>query len=506
MKRAGDHDPTGTLLFAGQVKLLYDKALLAYVVTVINGAIMVIVLSRHTGSYELSLWYGAVLAVTAARATMAWMYRRAPEPDPLSWRNAYVVGAFLAGTAWGSAAILIFPESSPHQIFIAFILAGMAAGSVTVLAPRMEACLAFLLPELLPLSIRYLTQPTELQTAMGILTLVFLGGMTVSAWKSYLVVRKTLALSLDKQQLKGEIEERYRFEEQLFQERDRLKTTLSSIGEGVVLIDADGRVEYLNPAAEQLSGWSFHRALHRPVGEVLQSVNRKHQPISTAVEDSLRRAAPIRKQIVLCCKAGSTHIIDELATPLYDRHGKQIGAVSVLRDTTEAQEKLDALVFAANHDPLTGLPNRNLLTELIHHAIARAQRKHDNFALLFLDLDRFKEVNDTRGHAAGDVLLCEVTARLKRCVREEDTIARLGGDEFVVLLEVTSDERVGTVANKILCALRQPYQFGAETVCISVSIGVSTYPSDGRETESLLKHADTAMYRSKRLGRDRISM
>jgi len=510
MKPARDASSFPDQLFAEQVKLLYKNAPLAYSVTVINGAILIYVQSTYIQTPSLAAWYASLVLITVMRGLVIWRYARVqPGPDRARfWNLAYLIGAGLAGAVWGSAAVLLFPLNSiAHQVFVAFVLAGMAAGGISVLAPRMDACVAFLLPALVPLALRYLTLPTPLQTAMGIMTLIFLVGMLVSAWNFHLVIRNALSLRFDKQHLKEEIAERHRVEEDLFQEKDRLQTTLSSIGEGVALVDAESRIEFINPAAEQLCGWTCQQALHRPAGEVFESVDVENQRTTTALEDSLQAAEQIRKHSVLFCKAGKKHVVEELATPLYDRHSKPVGAVSVFRDVTEAQQKTEELTYAAGHDPLTGLPNRNLFKDRTQLAIARAQRRHESFAMLFLDLDRFKEVNDRMGHASGDALLLDVANRLSNCVREEDTIARLGGDEFVVLLEGPAHANlVKTVADKILDSLRRPYHLGTQSTHISVSIGASLYPDDGRDTESLLVHADTAMYRAKQQGRDQFAM
>jgi diguanylate cyclase (GGDEF)-like protein len=192
-------------------------------------------------------------------------------------------------------------------------------------------------------------------------------------------------------------------------------------------------------------------------------------------------------------------VIEELATPLFDRRHKVVGAVSILRDVTETLLKAEELAYAADHDALTGLPNRNLLHNRLQQAIARAQRRDESFALLFLDLDRFKRVNDTMGHAAGDALLVEVAKRLTDTVREEDTIARLGGDEFVVLLEgPTHEHDVNAIADKIHQILHEPYRLGTQSATVSVSIGTSLFPDDGRDPDTLLGHADSSMYDAKK--------
>jgi diguanylate cyclase (GGDEF)-like protein/PAS domain S-box-containing protein len=494
-------------VYAEQVKLLYESAPLAYSVTLINGAILAYVLREHIALGALLGWYGSLSLVTVLRGLMVWRYARIrPGPDESRfWNIAYLIGAGLAGSIWGAAAAVLFPiESIAHQVFVAFVVGGMSAGGISVLAPRIEVCMAFLVPALLPLAIRFMTLATTLQRAMGIMILIFLAGIMLSAWNFHRTIRTSLLLRFDKQGLEAEIARRHHAEEQLFQEKDRLQITLGSIGEGVALIDAENRIEYLNPAAEQLCGWPIQQAMHRTASEVFECFDAQHQRIPSAMEDSLHAAGQIRKQCVLLCKAGNKHIVEELATPLYDRHSKPIGAVSVFRDVTEAQQKTDQLAYAADHDALTGLPNRTLFNDRTRQAIARAQRKHESFGLLFLDLDRFKAVNDSMGHASGDALLVDVAHRLIDCVREEDTIARLGGDEFVVLLDgPTQQQQVEAVASKILHTLNQPFQLGKHSTTVSASIGASLYPGDGHDTESLLGHADAAMYRAKQLGRNR---
>ncbi len=510
MKSVDNASATSDQVYVEQIALLYKNAPIAYSVSLINGAILIYIQRAYISVFVLLGWYGCLLLATIIRIVAVQWYTRVnpgPEEAPF-WHSVYLICVALAGSVWGATSFVLFPIGAiAHQVFLAFVLAGMAAGAISVLAPRIEVCLAFLLPELIPLAIRYLTLHTPLHTAMGTMTLIFFVGMMISAWNFHRAIRISLNLRFDKQELEAEITRRQSAEEALSQEKNRLQTTLSSIAEGVALIDAEERIEYLNPAAEQLCGWHMQQALHRSATEVFECFDRQNQRITTAMEDSLRSSVQRKKQCIFFCKAGKKYVIEELATPLYDRHRKTIGAVSVFRDVTEAQEKTDQLAYAADHDALTGLPNRNLLKDRTKQAIARAQRKHENFALLFLDLDRFKEVNDSMGHASGDALLVDVAKRLSDSVREGDTIARLGGDEFVVLLDgLTQEEQVKTVADKILHTLREPFQLGKQSATVSASIGASMYPIDGRDVESLLGCADAAMYRAKQQGRNRICL
>ncbi|QAU35992.1 diguanylate cyclase [Janthinobacterium sp. 17J80-10] len=490
--------------------MLYENTPVALLVTLVNGAILILVQRTHITPPVLISWYGTLLLVTTLRA-VAWHRFARANPNFAGmhrWHAIFLAGTACAGAVWGATALFLLPaDSMAHQLFVAFVLAGMSAGAISVLSPRLEACLAFFLPALLPLAFHYLGHGSYLQMGMGIMTLLFLAGMLFSALNFHRSIRASLHLRFDKRELEAEVAQRRAAEEQLFMEKDRLQTTLSAIGEGVAMADVNGRIEYLNPAAETLCGYPFHEARNRPANEVFDILDiEENQRAGTAMEESLRTTGKITRQGVLYCNA-TRHIVEEVATPLYDRHSKIVGAVSVIRDITETQQMTERLAYAADHDGLTGLPNRNLLKDRTMQAIARAQRKQENFALLFLDLDRFKAVNDDLGHAAGDALLRNVAQRLAKCVREEDTIARLGGDEFVVLLNgPTQESHAMAVANKIRESVGQPYQLGDRSASVTVSIGFSLYPANGGDVETLLGYADNAMYRAKQHGRDQVYM
>lgn len=174
----------------------------------------------------------------------------------------------------------------------------------------------------------------------------------------------------------------------------------------------------------------------------------------------------------------------------------KLASIAIERHASE--EKMRAL---AHHDALTGLPNRTLFREHLDQALRRAQRRHSQFAVLFLDLDRFKEINDNLGHNAGDRLLCEIGARLRGALRDCDKIGRIGGDEFVVLLEDVDEQQADLVARKLLRAVAQPVELGSKACSVGTSIGIALFPRDGDDAAALLAHADDAMYRSKRAGR-----
>ena len=200
---------------------------------------------------------------------------------------------------------------------------------------------------------------------------------------------------------------------------------------------------------------------------------------------------------------GSYRTFESNASALFSETGELIGFQGVDRDITERKQAEARIEFLAHHDALTGLPNRVLLRDRFKHALAMAERSRSRVAMLFLDLDNFKVVNDTLGHMAGDRLLLEVVTRLSQCMRESDTISRQGGDEFILLLNDIPDlETVERIASKILVHLAEPAEINGHVLNTSGSIGIAIYPEDGKDFDSLLQKADTAMYNAKDAGRN----
>ena len=180
-----------------------------------------------------------------------------------------------------------------------------------------------------------------------------------------------------------------------------------------------------------------------------------------------------------------------------------VGMWAIVRDITERKKLEDAIKYQAYHDALTDLPNRTLFIDHLNLELAQSRRNRKMLATMFLDLDRFKIINDTLGHTTGDLLLREVAKRLKTCVRESDTVARIGGDEFNVLLaDMAHAEHAATIAEKIISVFKEPFEIGGIELHVTTSIGISLYPGDGENAETLLKNADTAMYSAKEAGRN----
>ena len=292
----------------------------------------------------------------------------------------------------------------------------------------------------------------------------------------------------------------------LAEEKERAETTLQSIGDAVVTTDSAGRIGYINPIAEALIGVSLKEARRAELSEVL--VIRQpgsQETISCPVAQCLREGCgnTLTEDGILVSRSGEEHAIRASAAPLRNRRGTITGVVLSISNVSEARRLVQQMAFQANHDSLTKLPNRYLFQDRLEQAILRSRRGQEPLAVLFVDLDHFKRVNDSLGHAAGDTILCDVASRLEGCVRAEDTVARLGGDEFVVLLEgLSHPDLASVVAHKAIQALLPPFAKEGHEFFLTCSVGIAVFPRDGDDGQTLLKNADTAMYRAKEQGRN----
>jgi diguanylate cyclase (GGDEF)-like protein/PAS domain S-box-containing protein len=317
--------------------------------------------------------------------------------------------------------------------------------------------------------------------------------------------------------IKGEIEtrglmralryaiERKIMEEALFEEKERAQITLNCIGEAVACADSAGNITFLNLVAEKLTGWSLLEAAGRPMSEAFRIVDADRRktgenPVEPAVGQN--RSVHLPSNSILIRRDGFEIPIEDSVSPIHDREGHTTGTVIVFRDVSAARAMALQIAHSAEHDFLTGLPNRMLLNDRLTQAITMALRHLKKVAVLFLDLDGFKHINDSLGHPTGDKLLQSIAKRLVECVRGSDTVSRQGGDEFVVLLsEVERSEDTAITARRMLQSVAEAHSIDQHDLHVTTSIGVSVYPDDGLDAETLIKNADTAMYQAKENGR-----
>jgi diguanylate cyclase (GGDEF)-like protein/PAS domain S-box-containing protein len=295
-------------------------------------------------------------------------------------------------------------------------------------------------------------------------------------------------------------------EDALFLEKERAQVTLNSIGDAVISTDFRGRVSYLNIVAEQMTGWTQAEASGRSLDDIFPLVDAQTgEPIPNPTVRAIIENTTVRIDTLceLVQRDGGRIAIEDSASPIHDRQGAVIGAVMVAHDVTVARQLSQKLARLALHDNLTDVPNRALLNDRLSQAIERARRNGGSAALLYVDLDRFKHINDSLGHAVGDQLLQSAARRLLDCVRSTDTVSRHGGDEFIVLLsEIGQAQDAVICAEKIVRALESPHLIGSHELHLTASVGIATFPEDAEDAAALIRNADTAMYQAKTSGRN----
>jgi diguanylate cyclase (GGDEF)-like protein/PAS domain S-box-containing protein len=286
------------------------------------------------------------------------------------------------------------------------------------------------------------------------------------------------------------------------QELQLAATVYLSIEEAILVADTENRITAINPAFSKLTGYSEAEA----IGQLTSLLKSDHQDQDyyQKMWTSLNKTGQWQGEIWNQRKNGEVYLARLSISSVYDAHGKVIRRVAMSSDITEQRKSEEVIRKQANIDPLTGLPNRRLFLDRLQRAMNKTQREQQKLALMFLDLDHFKDINDTLGHDAGDLLLQETTLRLNRCIRETDTLARPGGDEFTLIMGELHDlNSIDRVAQSILQTMVEPFQLKEERCYVSVSIGIALYPDDAYNLEDLLKKADQAMYTAKNLGRSR---
>jgi diguanylate cyclase (GGDEF)-like protein/PAS domain S-box-containing protein len=318
----------------------------------------------------------------------------------------------------------------------------------------------------------------------------FLGGLSLTLL-AYLVL---LEMSLREKHL-----------HEIWRREEWFRVTVDSIGDAVICTDSLGSITLLNLVAERLTGWSHLEAKGRSMDEVFRLVDPATRiAIANPMKEAIKynRTGHLPVNCILIRRDGCEVFIEDTAAPIHNRSGEIAGSVIVFHDVTTERALAEQILHASEHDFLTGLPNRLLLNDRLGQAIALAQRHKSHIALLFLDLDGFKHINDSLGHLIGDKLLQSVAGRLQQHVRTPDTVSRQGGDEFVLLLqEVQRPEDAAVTARRVLQALSQAHSIEQHDLCVTASIGISMFPEDGQNAETLLKNADTAMYQAKESGR-----
>ncbi len=441
-------------------------------------------------------WLASLAFVLVLRVALLIAFRRPVEnaevlaPARLAQFRMVVL---CTGVIWGTAGFLLFPAGYPgHQMFLILALAGVTAGGMMSYSSDLLSASLFSISLIVPLAIRLFAENDTLSVAMGAATALYLAFMTMSIWRVNGHIYKNITLQLEAAEREEEVrasEERYRL-------------LLSHLPVGIFHYNRALVVTYCNECFPEI----LDVAAGRVVGTDMKQL--KDQTIMPALTMALNGQMGSYEG-----RYGVTHNegekwISMTCAPYRDGKGQITGGISIVQDITARREAEETIKSLAFYDPLTNLPNRRLLLDRLRHATAASARSGRNGALLFIDLDNFKTLNDTLGHHMGDALLKEVAQRLLSCVREGDSVARLGGDEFVVMLEdlsahaMEAAEQTEAVGEKLLAALGQTYLLTTCDYRCTPSVGAVLFSGHQQKEEDLLKQADIAMYQAKKAGRN----
>ena len=315
-------------------------------------------------------------------------------------------------------------------------------------------------------------------------------------------VKNHLLIQRQKKQLK-------QYNEQLLAEKERLNITLNSIADGVIATDAKGVVTFINPSAQRLTGYTEFEGCGKSIASIMDLRDSStNEPMLNPALYSLEVKRPVAMayNAKLISKDGQEYRVEDTASPILDKNGAVKGSVIVFQDVSDAVEMAVQMTHVTNHDQLTGLPNRVLLHDRIVQYLSQNVHADQSAALLLIDIDNFKYLNDSLGHKTGDSIILSIAKRLQKACGNKATLARVGGDEFACLLtDIGSGYSADSFAMNCLQKAREPMFIDGKQHQLSLSIGISLFPQDAKNAEEMMRHADTAMYRSKATGKDKFS-
>ena len=466
------------------LRLLYAYTPVVLVTNAVNGALIVFVFWNVVAKHLLIVWYVLLLATVVARARLWRRYRREPAGgrQVARWGDLAAVGSGASGILWGAAGAFL-PHSPIHHTVLAFVLGGMAAGAVATLKAHLPALCAYLVPSVLPFAARLAAVSDAEHLAMATMALTYLAALLMVGWRGHVFLARAITLRFENADLA------------------QVAAIVDSSFDAIISMTLDRRITSWNAAAERIYGHWADEAIGRSIEFIVPPERLTEFRI---VYERLGRGESVEPfETERMTKDGRRLEIALSLSPIKNRLGTVVGFSGIGRDITEHRRAEDRIRRLALHDSLTGLPNRALFQDRLRQALAEAQRHHRQAALLLLDLDHFKDINDTLGHTAGDRLLMAVARRLDACVRASDTVARLGGDEFALILtELQRPEDAAMVARKAVRVVTECFRLENQEVHTTASVGITIYPTDSDDPDQLLCDADLALYRAKAEGRN----
>jgi diguanylate cyclase (GGDEF)-like protein/PAS domain S-box-containing protein len=494
-------------LHAARVDALYAAAIPSHYGAVAASGILLIVLWDVYPGGLLASWFGALVVAMLGRAALQWRYARTPAAarDPGRWEKYFTLATLAAGAVWAFIPAVLFAPDPLLQTTVIIVVGGVIIAGAALCAASEPAMYGLITLPLLSLIIQLLLQEDRIHRLLAVAVLLF--GFVIE--RMCRQIRRSIVQAFHAS-LRNEL-----LLERVEQTETRLRDAIESCPEGIAVWDDDDRLLVCNATYARLygGGRSAAELLGTPFLGIAEQVWEMDRPADSPHTEA-ERAAWIER-LAQRHREGSGVNREyqgrdgrwRLGSTMRMRAGGWVGLVSDITDLKRAQEALERreemVRYLAYHDPLTGIANRRLLEDRLKQAVYQAQRRSTRVAVMLVDLDHFKQVNDSAGHVSGDAVLREVATRLARCVRKADTLARHGGDEFVIVMaDVPSESDCEIVAEKVLGAFSAEFRVGDEAFVLGASIGIALFPADAGDGEALLRKADIAMYRAKQLGRN----
>jgi len=513
-------------LHAEQVRLLFRFSLVGYLATLLVIFILGAILWEDLARPALFLWFVAISLVAVGRYLVykAFIREVRPASQMTAWERRFLVGTVLAALCWMAIGTALLPDSTRmvQRLSVVMLVMLLMTGAVAYYAPHRYAYKITAFFGLVPLAVTLVRSGDRNQMFISGIILVLAMVLPYVHARVHRALVESLTIRRARESLTTELEgerqrlervnaslveehaERLKAQEGQLLAAQKLRMHFESTPLAVVEWDRRGHATAWNPAAEAIFGYPSYEVLGKPIASLL-AAQADRADMEAMCRELLESGEGNKTTLANIARNGRTIHCEWYNTPLVDAAGTVTGFASLVQDITERLNTERTIHYMAHHDALTGLPNRRLMQDRLNQAIMAARRKQRHVAVLFLDLDRFKVVNDTLGHDTGDFILKDVARGLITCVREVDTVSREGGDEFVLILpDLERPENARVVADKILQELARPVEIGGHEIHVTPSIGISHYPNDATDVHQLLKHADNAMYQAKDAGRNTV--
>jgi diguanylate cyclase (GGDEF)-like protein/PAS domain S-box-containing protein len=474
-------------MLAERVRLLYLNLPASLSISTLLALILICVQAETTSPKHLFAWSAMIATVFLGRAVLfvAWKRnaRTSDKHQAGRWLLWFRIGVIAAGTVWGMGGVLFASGDAEHSMYTLLTLAGLSAGGATTLAVDRASVGSFLFLVLVPQIVSFVIQGNSVSLGIGAMTALFILFLMVSA-----------------SQLSLQLQENFHLRFKATENEWRLRQMLESCPIATGITDAVGnRVVFANSSYNTLIGSTSEQV----IGIDPTRYYADPEIFAEFREQVLQGTNVTDRMIELRSPGDSAWIKWVLASYFQIDYQNKTAILGWFYDITDHKLKGDRVEHLAYHDPLTGLPNRSRLIDCLKRALAHADRNSSKLALMFIDLDKFKPVNDLYGHPVGDLLLQSVAERIGDCLRKSDSVARIGGDEFVVVApDINTEASAVEVAQKLCEALNQRFDIEGLVLHISCSIGIALYPDQAGEAQSLIKRADAAMYYAKAEGKN----